>query len=739
MRFDRLDAAGRLLLPWGEQVANFSGVPGWSNLVTRVLILVIFAWALWRALLQFRGGHRRMAALLTVCVLLLLASSLWGTLIDLKRVDSVYVAGFAYIALALFMSLNLGLELRERTLELIQTGNSLRSEIERRRRSDRAIHHLAAGAAAETGDRFFEHLVLELAQLFSAEYTFVAVLDAEHPGSAREIAVCARGSLATGARRNLEHSAWGAAIGYAAVVMPRAARAKHPLDPLLQAWEIESLIAMPLNDAGGAALGVIVVMHRETMDDPARVVEILEIFGARAAAEIQRLNNDADIRRLAYQDHLTGLANRARIQAHLADTLARARRAHTHGALLLVDLDHFKTINDALSHEVGDEVLIEVARRLATLLPELLGRLGGDEFVIVMRELVADSAAAERSGMLTAERVIGLLAAPIVVGGHVLNVRASIGVAPLPHLESSALDILRQAELALYHAKQRGRGRVQSYEAPMQASAAERLELEKGLRSALENNEFQLCYQPQTDEHGAMIGAEVLVRWCHPKLGPIPPSTFIGVAEETGLIHALGSLVLDRACAALARWHAAALPLAGHLSVNVSPWQFTRPDFVEQITETLRRHGVHAHDLIVEITETALLYDVDDAVQKLHALRALGLKVSLDDFGTGYSSLAYLKALPLDELKIDRSFVNDLTVGSNTGLVQSMVAVGRHMGLVVIAEGVETAAQRDLLVEIGCHRFQGYFFSRPLPEAEFVQWMSERGAALVGHVAPAIR
>ncbi len=725
MRFDFLQPAPPILMPWGERLTHFSGTVGWPNLITRAVVIGIFAWGLWRALLEFRKGRRRMAALLSSCVLLMIAGVTWGTLIDLGSLDSFYVSGFAYVALALFMGFEMALELRNRSLELVATSADLSAEIERRRKSDRAISHLAAGVATETGDRFFQRLSLELAQLFAAEWSFIAMVDARRPEKARSLAICEGGKPRENRDFDLRLCAWGNAYGGKPLVIDRGAKAAFPADVLLRESGIESLIAMPLFDTAGAASGVIVVMHRECMDDPARVLEILEIVGARAAAEIQRINDEADIRRLAYQDHLTGLANRARFQSYLEDALASARRQRGYGAILLVDLDHFKTINDALSHDVGDQVLIDVAQRLRRCAPAcFIARLGGDEFVVALQDLHADASGASAAIGMLAQSVIDALAEPLFVRGHALNVRASIGIAPFPYQDSSALDALRQADLALYRAKQKGRGLVQFYEAAMQVSAAERLNLEKGLRQAMADSQLELHFQPQVNAAGAMVGVEALVRWEHADLGAIPPSTFIAVAEEAGLIHELGNWVFERACGRLAQWQLQRQPIRGRLSINISPWQFTRPDFLSQIKEMLARYAISPSALTVEITESALLYDVNDAIQKLHALRAMGFVVALDDFGTGYSSLAYLRDLPLDELKIDRTFVNDLHSGSNAALVQSMISVARHMGLHAIAEGVESAEQRDALIAMGCNSFQGFLFGRPLPESQFLSWAS---------------
>jgi predicted signal transduction protein with EAL and GGDEF domain len=321
------------------------------------------------------------------------------------------------------------------------------------------------------------------------------------------------------------------------------------------------------------------------------------------------------------------------------------------------------------------------------------------------------------------------LSSPFTVGERILNVGASIGIAPFPSDGSSTgsttTDILRHADMALYRAKHLGRNVIQFYEPEMHAAADERLELERGLRAALENDEFILHFQPFLDSVGQVIGAEALLRWQHPQTGVILPASFIPVAEETGLIHAIGAWVLDQVCERLIVWQQTGAPFCEDISVNVSPWQFARPDYVRQVGQILARHRVEPHHLTLEITETALLYDIEETIEKLKALRAMGLKVSLDDFGTGYSSLAYLKKLPLDQLKIDKSFVQDIEEERSRALVGDMISIGNHMRLDVIAEGVEFRTQRDILAEMGCGRFQGFLFCRPLAEPDFLRWLAE--------------
>jgi diguanylate cyclase (GGDEF)-like protein/PAS domain S-box-containing protein len=604
----------------------------------------------------------------------------------------------------------------------------MHEDVTDKKRVEDAIRLIAAGVSSATGERFFRQLVQSLGKLFNADYVFIGVLDEHDAQRVNTLAVSAHGEIAPDLSYTLAGTPCANVMVHSTCAYPRDVQRLFPEDRLLAEMGVEGYIGTPLFDVQGKPLGLIVVLYSNPIEHIEQVKEILEIFAARASAELQRLQAETRIRRMAYEDYLTGLASRAYLHERLSEILDRARRSNECGALLLIDLDHFKTINDALSHNVGDEVLRAVGRRLSEVAGEraLIARLGGDEFVALVNTETAKRSEAESAARDLAQQIMDKLQIPIQVGERAFSIGASIGAVIFPENSETELDILRHADMALYRAKNQGRGNTQFYLPALEAAAANRLQLEEGLRRVIANNELTLHFQPQIDAAGQFVGAEALLRWHHPEMGNIPPATFIPVAEETGLIHPIGQWVFDQACRHLKSWLQSGVPFSGHLSINVCPWQFIRPDFVSQVRESIRLHQVDPRHLMVELTETALLYDVAETIDKLKMLRALGLRISLDDFGTGYSSLAYLKDLPLDQLKIDKAFVSELDHTEEHPLVESMLAIGRHMRLAVVAEGVETEMQRDILVQLGCVNFQGYLFSRPLPEKEFMQWLSEK-------------
>jgi diguanylate cyclase (GGDEF)-like protein len=431
-----------------------------------------------------------------------------------------------------------------------------------------------------------------------------------------------------------------------------------------------------------------------------------------------------NVRRMAFEDYLTRLPNRMVVHEHIADLLLHRHNTQFRAAFYVLDLDHFKTINDALGHDFGDEVLRCVGQRLSQHIhtAALIARIGGDEFAIVEEPIEGEP---RKQIQLTATRILEIMSEPLHVGDHVLDVSCSIGVVMFPTEADTVIDVVRSADIALYEAKKRQRGSFFVFTPQMRELANERLSLEKGLRHALQKDQLSLFFQPQVDGSGQQVGAEALIRWNNPAQGFISPLKFIRVAEETGLINPIGDWVMQKSLTTLADWIQRGVPFSGSLAINVSTWQFARPDFVRNTQQMISQSGVPPDRVTLEVTESALMADVQEVVNKLNQLRDFGVKIALDDFGTGYSSLAYLRDLPLDTLKIDKSFVDEVETNPHQPLVESMIAIGKHMQLKVVAEGVETQQQLNHLKAMGCHFYQGYFFSKALQKTDFEKWLQK--------------
>jgi diguanylate cyclase (GGDEF)-like protein/PAS domain S-box-containing protein len=426
---------------------------------------------------------------------------------------------------------------------------------------------------------------------------------------------------------------------------------------------------------------------------------------------------DQRIETLSYTDSLTGLPNRRHLADRLAHALAMARRDGAPFSLLILDLDRFKQINDSLGHRLGDRVLREVAERLKGCLREvdLVARVGGDQFALLVHH--ADVLGAEGA----ARRVLQATARPFTLEGAQFTVTCSIGIALYPQDGNSGDELVRHAETAMQRAKESGRAGYRFHQPHKAVDLRSRMRLDHAMRQALSNDHFRLHYQPQVDlNSGAITGAEALIRWRDPELGEISPAQFIPVAEDSGYIVSIGDWVLTEAVRQAAEWYARGLRVP--VAVNVSALQFRQARFVEGVATALEQAGLPPRMLELELTESILVHDADEALHRLRALADLGVSLAIDDFGTGYSSLSYLKRFPIGKLKIDRSFIDGLPLDdSDAGIVQAIIQMARALGLRVIAEGVETEAQRRFLVEAGCHLFQGFLYAEPLAAGVFEQ------------------
>lgn len=437
----------------------------------------------------------------------------------------------------------------------------------------------------------------------------------------------------------------------------------------------------------------------------------------------------AAIYRLAFYDPLTDLPNRRLLGDRVTQAMTVSARNQIYCAILLIDLDNFKALNDTKGHGIGDLLLIEVAKRLKTCVRQgdTVARLGGDEFVIMLENLDANQETAAAQAERVGEKIIQALTQSYLLDGKEHHSSASIGINLFSGSHSTSEEVIKHADTAMYEAKHAGRNTLRFFDPHMQVSLEARMAMESDLHHALELNQLQLYYQLQIDNKGYVLGAEVLLRWLHPQHGMISPAQFIPIAEESGLIVPIGDWILRTACLQLKAWENAPFAKDLQLAVNVSVRQFRQPDFVEKLWKMLKHTGADALKLKLELTESLVMHNVRETIEKMEEMQLFGIRFSMDDFGTGYSSLSYLKRLPLTQLKIDQSFVRDLiTDSSDAAIIQTIIGMANNLGLHVIAEGVETEKQRACLASLGCHAYQGYLFSRPVPLPEFETLLSSR-------------
>jgi diguanylate cyclase (GGDEF)-like protein/PAS domain S-box-containing protein len=442
----------------------------------------------------------------------------------------------------------------------------------------------------------------------------------------------------------------------------------------------------------------------------------------------ERKANEDRIHHLAFYDSLTELPNRSLLQDRLFQAMSSSDRSGHNCALLFIDLDHFKIVNDSLGHVRGDQLLQRVADRLKSCVRQgdTVARLGGDEFVIMLEGLGEQAIHAASEAEYIGQKILVTLNQPYRLGTSELVNTASIGITLFSGHQQTTNDLFKQADIAMYQAKNDGRNTLRFFDPKVQLAINSRANLEGELRLAIEYHQFFLYYQVQVDQENRPFGAEALIRWVHPKRNMVSPAEFIPIAEETGLIIQIGKWVLDTACAQLSKWQLDDQTRDLVLSVNVSAKQFLQKDFAAQVINIIHRHGINPARLKLEITESILLNNLESIISTMNEISAIGVRFALDDFGTGYSSLQYLKKLPLHQLKIDQSFVRDLLVDNHDrAIVNTIIAMAQSMNLDVIAEGVETEEQRQLLETSGCLHFQGYLFGKPMPISEFNEQLKQ--------------
>ncbi len=483
---------------------------------------------------------------------------------------------------------------------------------------------------------------------------------------------------------------------------------------------VQSIWCAPIRSGEGALLGMITCAFRDAQSPGKEDHELLEMAQRLGAVCMEHRQMAAQIAFQAQHDTLTQLPNRALLNERLEQAITRASRREECIALLFIDLDGFKQVNDTLGHAIGDELLRSITGRLGRGIRsgDTLARIGGDEFALLLPDLKTTSDAAR-----IAEGMLNLFQTPFKLEDHEVYVTASIGIANFPDDGTDAATLLQHSDTAMYRAKRSGKNTFSSFDPVMTTSALRRSEIEHALRQALPLQEFELHYQAQVDLKGQACGVEALLRWNSPSLGWVSPAEFIPVAESTGLIIAMDAWVMRQACEQAMRWQTAGLqPFC--MAVNISALQFTRPDFVQSIRDVLQETGLEAHWLELELTESVFMHDIEVAITRMHQIRALGVNLSIDDFGTGYSSLSYLQRLPVNAIKVDRSFVHEIAPGNaNHSLVQAIVLLGQQFQMTVVIEGIETGAQLETLRALGCDRLQGFYFCKPCPPETLEAWM----------------
>ena len=592
-------------------------------------------------------------------------------------------------------------------------------DITERKRVEDALHALASATDQGEGGGILEETIKHLAWAYGVRYAFYGTFVDDTREQMKVHAMWNGESIVSGHVYTLEGTPCADVLSGKVDLIEKGVADRYPTDTVLREWGVESYYGMPLRDPQGSVIGIIGIMDVRPMELARWNRYLLKVFGSRIGGELQRRCAEENIYQLAHYDTLTGLPNRLLFQDRLEQALVHAQRNNQYVALLFIDLDRFKHVNDTLGHAGGDILLRLVAGRLTGLLrrSDTVSRLGGDEFTVLMTDFDSEAQMIKATTELSL-RLIETIAEPFHIHGADMFISASIGITCYPTDGVNIDYLVRNADLAMYKAKERGRNCFEFYRPELNELAERRSRLEAELRSALTRKELRLHYQPIVDlAEGEVVVFEALVRWQHPDRGLVLPGEFIGLAEENGLILPIGAWVIEESCRQLHAWAEAGLP-AQRLSINLSLRQLERGVLLGQLQKFTRRYGVRPQQLIFEITESTLMHDPERTLPLLEELEAHGYALAMDDFGTGYSSFGQLRQLPVKTLKIDRSFIQGLSEGSsNAKIVTAILGMGDGLGLEVVAEGVETPEQQAFLQQHGCRLMQGYHLGPPM-EAE---------------------
>jgi len=587
-----------------------------------------------------------------------------------------------------------------------------------------AIKKLAVGISTEIGEKYLDDFTRTLQNVLKFTHVYIGFIDnPEKPERINTKSFSAFNALTSNIGYNIKNTPCELAIkkgfyeheGNLATDFPYATCG---IDP-----QSEAYIGHVIYDEHSTPIAILAAYNHNKVNKVERYSNIVKVYSSHLSSELIRISSEKKIKRLAYHDYLTDIPNRFYCQEVLSEFLGRKcpKKALT---IALLDFDHFKRINDSLGFEIGDMLIKFTSQRLRELLPKkyFVSRFGGDEFIILLEHPIKNEM--EESNNI-GKLLQDIFNPPFQVGQHSLTVQSSVGIITAPYHASTLLDCLRVSELALQQAKQNGRNQFVIFDAAQGVVAREKSQTERDLRYALKNNELSASFQPQVNSEGDIKGAEMLCRWNHKQRGMISPSVFIPIAEESGYIHEIDTWMFKSGVKFINKninsFHAESF----RLSINVSPWQLERADFMSMINTTVSLNPHIPEYITLEVTETALLTDINKTKAKLTELRQMGFKVALDDFGTGYSSLAYLKELPLDILKIDKLFVDELTIEKRSPLIDTIMSIATNMNLSVVAEGIENKMQLEALEIAKCEKFQGYYFYKPLPVTEFEALLSK--------------
>ncbi|MDG6096825.1 EAL domain-containing protein [Alteromonas sp. ZYF713] len=702
IKFDNLLGEPMTLLV-GEPSVFFSMFHAGFLLMTVILLLF--------ALRFYKQQHNFISLALTIGLGLSVATSFLSYKIDSGSVPLFYTGGLPFTLISLAFALMLSVSYRRNARELDH-------QRQRQGEFELALRRLATSAAGDDAEHFYVELVTTLYQLSPAEFIFIGDIRAGSELQIETRAVLKHGEQSPNFTYQTEGTPSQEVLNRGIHSEKHITAASFHCREASEAPAFTSYIGIPIVNSVREKTGLIMMFFSRPDGIDNALQQALQVVSSRASSESQRDQLEQKLRSMAYYDYLSNLPNRARLLEVLNATYLDATRHRQNALLVLLDLDHFGEINRKYGYEIGDQVIHILGNRFAAYRSAdvFIARNGGDDFAILLTNLQADYTALLHVHWAALKAIVS---DEIIIGRRKISVQCSAGAVLFPEQIENRFDVISSAEHALQQAKERGRNQCSLFAPEMLAIRDAARELEEDLSKALQNNdELSMVYQPKVDSYGRLTGSEALLRWHHPLKGFISPAHFIPIAEETGLIHELGKWVLRRVFIQIRDWQQRNVPLY-RVSINVTASQFAEGDFIHYLLAQRADYNIPAQLIEVELTESSLLFDSHKAIEQLKTLQNIGISVALDDFGTGYSSLSYLRDLPLNVLKIDKSFIDNIDHQQSKELVRSIIAIGKHMKLLTVAEGTESKEQVDILREMGCDYFQGYYFSRPLTADAF--------------------
>lgn len=713
IRFSSITQQDQVITFIGEPISILRGEKSLTGSLAHLFSVIIMLGLILAVKRLYVAGKKPVALLLGSTIVLQVICVYIGYSIDAGTINFVYVAGLPLVYLNVGLCIFGAISFRTREERIINLH-------ERNHDLEQSISELAKGFNTSNSSDFYEQMLLSLYKLTNHPYIFIGLLEGSESNHIKTKIVLEQGKKIDNFTYALAHTPCENVLNHDACVYPQDITKLFPHDQLLIDMGIESYIGRKLMDEHGQLLGILTLLDTKPSAPGKQLIDALQVFASRASAELQRDSTQEKLRRLAYTDYSTNLANKARLFEVLNETLVNCELNKSNALFMLVDIDKFTDINRDLGYDIGESILRELGKRLGHFQNDnvFFARVGGDEFAAIFFD-----AGMQPSSFMQVQwdAIRAVLRKPIEIGEKRIRVEYSMGAVIFPQQTRRKYDVIQCAESALSQSKSKGRGYASMFEPALLETIENEAFIDSELRKALKaEGQLSLAYQPKVNVDGQLLGVEALIRWQHPQKGNIPPNDFINIAERSELIIDVGDWVIKEVCNQIKRW--AEQDFSCKVAINLSAAQLLRNDFTPFIVEHFTTNNIPIELIELEITESSLLNDIQAAVSILKQLRIAGFRIALDDFGTGYSSLSYLRELPLDALKIDKAFIDKMEVENRVELVKTIISIGKHLSLDIVAEGVEQREQACLLHSLGCDIFQGFHFGRPMSGDAIRDW-----------------